>query len=98
YYADTSQPIGSKWIASAIDPHTTFGTDNVPWAQNIIWGTNLVSGTAVIDVNQQAWGQNVVWGTGDQDNIIWGTSDGGDNIIWGTSLKTVQSLALLGIF
>lgn len=85
YYADTSQPVGSKWITTPIDPNTLYGTENVPWVQDIIWGTNVVSGSALIDVNQQAWAQNVVWGTGDEDNIIWGTNDENDNIVWGTS-------------
>jgi serine protease AprX len=86
YYTDTSKPVGSTWIGSPIDPHTTFGGEVTAWGQNIVWGTNILSGVDVISVNQQAWAQNIVWGTGDDDNIVWGTLDEDDNIVWGTNI------------
>ena len=91
YVTDTSRPVGSLWSTTAVPYTTTYGTDNVAWAQQIIWGTNVLSGIDVMTVNQQAWAQNVMWGTGDNDNPLWAESDG-DNIVWGSNIVSGSNI------
>ena len=85
YMADTSQPVGSTWMA-AVPPVTQFGDTSETWSQMIVWGTALVSGTGLVEVNQPAWQPSLIWGAGEFDNIVWGTCSDGENIVWGTAL------------
>jgi serine protease AprX len=87
FLIDTSKPIGATWLEAPVDPHSTFGTETVSWAQDVVWGTNVLSGADVMSVNQAAWDANVLWGTGDSDNPIWGAADD-QNVVWGTSLAS----------
>ena len=80
---DTGKPVGSLWSTVALTTQTSYGTENVAWAQQVIWGTNVLTGVDVMTVNQQAWAPNIVWGSGDNDNLAWAESDG-DNIVWGS--------------
>src|SRR5205823_5385401 len=74
YSANTSAAVGSPWISSPIDPHTTFGGEVTAWSQNVIWGTNILSGSGILRVNQQAWAQNIVWGELDNNYLVSSTS------------------------
>jgi serine protease AprX len=85
YSTDTTKPIGSTWVSTTFDPHTTFGTELVTWGQKVFWGTHIASGAAIITVRQQAWDPNVVWGSGDGDNVVWGSMDENDNVVWGSN-------------
>ena len=91
YLVDTSKPVGSTWLETAVDPHTTFGAESVAWAQNVVWGTNVLSGADVMSVNQAAWAQNVLWGTGDNDNPIWGAAED-NNVVWGTNVVSSDNV------
>src|SRR5207247_1510644 len=83
YFADTAQAPGATWM-TAVDPHSTFGTEVAGWSQDIIWGTNVLRGPGVIGVNQPAWAQDIVWGTGDVSSVLWGSLDEND-ILWGSA-------------
>jgi serine protease AprX len=85
YLADTRQPVGSSWITTPVDPHTTYGTHVETWAQQVIWGSRVASGTGIMTVRQAAWDFNVVWGSGVDDNVVWGSVDGNDNVVWGSN-------------
>ena len=89
-FADTTQPVGSFWIPSTIQPWTRFEATDEAWSQTVTWGTRLLRGSSLIDINQSAWSDNIVWGTGELDNIVWGTADAADNIVWGTALSVLD--------
>ena len=91
YTIDTSKPIGSTWLTAPIDPHTSFGTESVAWAQDVIWGTNVLSGADVMSVNQAAWAQNVAWGAGDNDNPLLGLAES-NNVVWGTNIASGSNI------
>jgi serine protease AprX len=98
YFADTTKPAGSFWLATTFPAVSPYGGIDETWSQSVIWGTRLIGGSSIVELKQAAWGDNIVWGTGemdnivwgtfskDDDNIVWGTMLGGDNIVWGTSL------------
>jgi serine protease AprX len=83
---DTSEAVGSWWLARGVTPASVIGGQTSSWAQNIVWGETVYGGEVVYR-NNIAWGSNIVWG----DNIVWGENVfvnaanivWGENIIWG---------------
>jgi serine protease AprX len=60
------------------------------WSRHIVWGNHMIAG-GVLDPHSNAFTVGTDWGvakTDDGDNIVWGTTCGGndacDNIVWGT--------------
>src|SRR5207253_8203910 len=39
---DTSVPVGSPWLTTAVVPSSTYDGVQIPWAQNLVWGNNIV--------------------------------------------------------
>src|SRR5438105_2837906 len=52
---DTSVPVGSPWLTTAVVPSSTYDGVQIPWAQNLVWGNNIV------------WGENINGG----GNVVW---------------------------
>jgi hypothetical protein len=97
YYTDTSKTAGQFWMTLTGYPYSTpFGGVEQPWAQQVIWGTRLLGGSSVVDVNQFGWSADVVWGTGEDDNVVWGTTSDDDNVVWGTSVPISLDLVWSG--
>jgi hypothetical protein len=85
YGIDTSQPIGSRWMAD-VPTFTVIGGKSNYWSQQIIYGDRVLQGA--LTSNNIVWGTGLVWGTAtDEDNIVWGTNTlvTATNIVWGTS-------------
>ena len=69
-------PGGTAW-----DENIVWGASATPEGDNIVWGENCLSDGC----DNIVWGSNVVWGeSADDDNIVWGSSDG-ENIVWGST-------------
>jgi serine protease AprX len=85
YGIDTSQPIGSQWMAD-VATFTVVGGNANYWSQQIIYGDRVLQGA--LTSNLIVWGTGLVWGTAtDEDNVVWGTNTlvAATNIVWGTS-------------
>jgi serine protease AprX len=83
-----------------------FWDDNIVWGNitratqdNIVWGNdddNIVWGNCSAANDNIVWGNddNIVWGNSDGDNIVWGNckivrgTSQDDNIVWGNSVLT----------
>ncbi|MEO8682423.1 MAG: S8 family peptidase, partial [Vicinamibacterales bacterium] len=69
-------PGGTAWADNIV-----WGDAATPGGKKIVWGENCYNG----DCDNIVWGNNIVWGdSADDDNIVWGNTDG-DNIVWGNS-------------
>jgi len=86
---NTSPEYTDGWIVGEFTSATTFGAQDVAWAQNIVWGNYTVEAQAYeLFTRSEAWDDNIVWGTmgrSDDENIVWGSfaRDDDDNIVWG---------------
>ena len=75
-HIDTSVPVSSWWLTTAVNPSTTIDGEAIAWAEDIVWGNTAGRGPAVY-MNERAWADDIVWG----NDIVWGSS-----IVWGADL------------
>ena len=93
-HLDTSVPVSSWWLTTAVNPSTTIEGEALAWAENIVWGNTAGTGP-VVYIKERAWAEDIVWG----NDIVWGSSIvwgsdvvwasdivWGNNIVWGNTL------------
>jgi len=79
---DTSRPLSSWWLTTAVNPATTIDGEVISWAENIVWGNTAGTGP-VIYIKERAWAEDIVWG----NDIVWGSDIvWGNDIVWGSDI------------
>jgi serine protease AprX len=94
-HLDPAALVGTWWLRTSVDEHTTLAGISLPWTRRIIWGDTVLHGQTVY-VNAPAWQSEIVWG----DTLVWGetliwgeTFVGGDTLVWGENV--VEATALI---
>jgi hypothetical protein len=79
--------------ANAWSSDVTWGAVRTPDSSNVQWGTVCTASACDAPDAWTAWRTSCVdpacllvqWSGGRSENVVWGTTDGGDTVVWGTT-------------